>query len=385
MNKAILENLSFGYEVEGMFKLGMSQFLSGGTFVSDSSVAGLIPPFICQCIPRQNICSNCIRNESLEIISYCTEHHAIYGREGSISTEYESQVYQNFNECLKDLGKFTSKNHIWNSSCGLHFHVGSKQSKRKLLAIASNLDFLNSLREEAKNWCACQKERLNNKDKENRFYGPYRSSRDLIDSTSGKSNQKYRMCRFHPTYNTLEFRFLCPCEHKVQNVIKLLNTLTAYLGRKEKIHREAVCETVNLLPLMEVNKKLSDSKQILNLNVKLAPGKSAALSRGNYGILPGYHYAIDNKGNSTQLDVIDWEKLEHSLNSFAIEYRENCERVGGVEARRQYREHILYNLNTYKEFINPEASGVNMLLYTATPSPNFYTPGIYSRGYGRSV
>lgn len=248
MNTPILEKLSFGFEVEGMFKDGMMKNLNGkGRFVSDGSVS-INPDFEAQLIPEDFNCSYCFRNSNNIIVEYCSAHHAIYRREGRPSTEYESSIYTDLDKCLNDLKKFTPTTHVWNETCGLHFHIGNKQALKinpktgqlknnKLFGLVSNLQYLKELIEASLTWCACQKSRMENTNRRTRYYQMYPDSRNLIQSARGRS-EKYRVVRFHLEYNTLEFRFLSPCEHKVQNVINLLNHLTTYLGRNESIHRE---------------------------------------------------------------------------------------------------------------------------------------------------
>lgn len=313
MNKSILEQFSFGFEIEGMFKDGMMEQLHG-RFVSDGSVSALSPEFETQLILRDYNCNQCSYNSNGRIEIYCPAHHAIYRREGSSSTEYESLVYPSFEECLKDLKKFTPKTHIFNETCGLHFHIGLKGqenketitdnfgniiNQNKLFSLGSNLDYLKSLWGNAKTWCDCQKTRLESNRAE-RFCAIYRDSKDLKNSTTGVREQKYRMVRFHREYNTLEFRFLCPCEHKIQNVIKLLNNFTGYLGRKETIHREAMVETeINIVPLLKIDKRLPSLKN-LEFNMKLEPGINEAKLRGLRGKQNTFEYALNTNGQTGQ-------------------------------------------------------------------------------------
>ena len=299
MNKNILENLTFGFEIEGVFKAGMLDLVKTGNFVSDGSVH-INVPWEAQVIPTVYSCNNCVLNEDRSVNTYCDAHRAIYHREGSVSSEFESQVYPDFNECLKDLKKFTDKNHVWNNTCGLHFHVGSKGDCRKLWGLVSNFDFLNKLVEDSKSWCACQKSRLEYSGMGN-YYSSYSTKNQLILATKGRINEKYKVCRFHPEYHTLEFRFLCPCPHKVENVVKLLNVLTSYLGRSESVNRVAECdEQSEKHSLMEILKKPA-KLDLGQLNIKLEPGLIRAQLRAlNLGRSRNYQYALDSAGNSIQ-------------------------------------------------------------------------------------
>lgn len=302
MNTKILEQLTFGFEIEGVYKSGMDKVLRfQGNFVSDGSVNRLNPQWECQLIPRDYQCRNCIMDSTRRRVEiYCPEHHARYHREGSVSTEYATQIFQSLPEALDVLKKFNKKNYTWNETCGLHFHIGIKgdpqRAWRKLFATTSNAKFISELHEQALKWCDCQNKRLMNTDR-NRYYMPYQNNRELILANKGNPT-KYRFLNFHSKYHTLEFRFLSPCEHKVKNVNKLINTLTAYLGRTENVNRYALVSTETIRrPDMEILKLIPKAVPF-NLVKKLEPGRFAAMLRGQYG-RPRYGYAytlpIDSK------------------------------------------------------------------------------------------
>lgn len=247
MNKDILEQLSFGFEIEGGFREGLWEKLGfQGNFVHDGSVGRLSVPFTPELIPqtRPETCSECSFNEEGTLVEYCQAHHARYNSEGSPAQEYSSRVFNNLGDCLKEMKLFNKKNHAWNSQCGLHFHIGAKGENKykQLFGVTSNFQYLKQLLGEAKNYCEHQNERLNS-NWMSRYYAFFTNRRELSDSTRPGNDIKYRFVRFHPEYNTLEFRFLVPCEHKINNVQKLLESLTAYLGRTEKVRAYALAET----------------------------------------------------------------------------------------------------------------------------------------------
>ncbi len=303
MDQTILDQLSFGFEIEGVFKEGINKSLDfKGRFVSDGSVR-VNPEWEAQKIPVYVDCRNCIRDSGDRIQQYCPEHHAVYHREGTVSSEYATDVFQDFPACLEALKKFTKKNHIWNETCGLHFHVGLKGSTdlnkhyRKLFAIACNKSYIEELAKEALTWCDCQKSRLGNTDR-SRFYLPYGSAREMISASKG-SHVKYRFVNFHPRYKTLEFRFLCPCEHKAANVVKLMNSLTGYLARKESVHRYTVA-TVSKKEEPHIMNMLASLKIEAPLNIvkKLIPGKTAAIRRSMHNWKPKFSYQVNYKSVS---------------------------------------------------------------------------------------
>lgn len=277
MNKEILNELTFGFEIEGMFKEGINKFVPG-IFVSDGSVRSLVPTFEAQLIPRSYPCVDCIRNEDQTIHTYCSIHHAVYRREGGISTEYNSPIFADFKKLLEVLKKFDNKNHIWNRTCGLHLHVGIKSGNcTKLYNSMSNMNLLDKIEKEAITWCPCQEGRLVER---TAYYDKYPNSNDLISCTKGNYDRKYRLMRFHREHHTLEFRFLCPCEHKVQNVIKLMNIITGYLGSNEKVNRKVIAEaSLDSRPSYNINGQFSNHAPII-INKKLHPGKEVVFSDG---------------------------------------------------------------------------------------------------------
>lgn len=290
MNNSILEKLTFGFEIEGFFKEGLDVLLDRqGRWVSDGSVRGMNPSWQAQTIPLDVVCNNC-RRENGRIEAYCVDHHAMYHREGAVSTEYASRVFDNLDDCGKALAKFIPENHIWNESCGLHLHIGYKGRWQKLWSSASNQAYLEELEEEAKTWCACQKARLNGG---RQYFYKYHNSLEVVNATKGFKLQKYRFLNFHHHYHTLEFRFLSPCEHKVQNVSRLLNSLTGYLGRNEKIHRESEVEETPQKKKMDIVLPIYKQEPI-HLRLHLEPGEAAARQRGEWGRSNhGYAYVIE--------------------------------------------------------------------------------------------
>lgn len=254
MNKDILDQLSFGFEIEGSFKAGSWEKLGfKGEFVHDGSVSNSEAGFAHELIPltRPDSCTECVFNSDHELVEYCRTHHARYNSEGSPAQEYSSAVFQTLEECLKTMKFFNKKSHEWNETCGLHFHVGTKDSNKykQLFGVTSNFQYLKQLLTEAKGYCEHQNARLNSEWMQ-QYFKFFTNKSDLIKSTSDKndglirrSGNKYRFVRFHPEYNTLEFRFLVPCEHKVNNIQKLLQSLTAYLGRDQKTKFYTLAET----------------------------------------------------------------------------------------------------------------------------------------------
>lgn len=195
--------LTYGFELEGRFKSVLPNM--GGVFKPDGSVASMNPR----------------------------------GKAGFISqssgSEYESPIFRTKTELLDTLSLFKTSifhenleytdipNHWWDYTCGLHLNIGSNKSL-DLMAMACNYNFIDQLREQALEFCEHQKYRLENR---NGYCTP------ILDDISAinryKNNYKSSFVRFHPE-RRLEFRFLCPCEHKQENVIKTLEIVENYLN-----------------------------------------------------------------------------------------------------------------------------------------------------------
>jgi hypothetical protein len=179
--------------------------------------------------------------------------------ENGLAQEYASNIFKTLEDMLKELGQFKSGNkdfnHIWNKTCGLHIHIGKKPtnklSYKEIWNATANMDFLMPLFSQACSWCDCQRKRLL-KDPESastNYYKFWSSPYDLVCTFNGKyplrdfsqdrPSEKFRFLRFHEKLHTLEFRFLSPCEHKVENVTRLVSFLTDYLGQSNEYESHA--------------------------------------------------------------------------------------------------------------------------------------------------
>lgn len=326
MNTKILDQLTFGFEIEGVFTKGMHKKLGNkGVFKQDGSVhrldASLLPnkkaqgtssliwPEIRECADRRTGC-NYINNGGQRIITnYCDEHDHLEGEvyEGSTATEYASGIYQNFDEMLKDIELFTGGKYIYNNTCGLHLHVGIKeQSKRiqevqkrgfginqvtgtlseqiitekkeeftqnwkKLYQTAQNWELQSLLWGQALAYCQHQKERLTDNDRY-RWCKVYPTKQHMINAANG-NNIKYSFMNFHHGYKTLEFRFLVPCDCKVENIVMLMETLTTFLGKDKKENFYRVGDRDISTPVKEnlqIDKKIyTPVKEVMRIKKRL--------------------------------------------------------------------------------------------------------------------
>ncbi len=195
MDKITQNSFTYGFEIEGLFSKSVINKLNGLCSVdrkTDGSVHG-----------RDIASTNRIDLDDIEGGSYWSP------------TELGLGVFSNIKSLLEVMGLFINKKtYFMDESCGLHLHIKAKELENR--EVFWDLPLIKKLEEFAfTELCNCQKKR-----KDNRFclnYGAFRCFySDIVSKT------KYRFVRNHPS-GTMEFRFFCPCEHKVENVEKFLN------------------------------------------------------------------------------------------------------------------------------------------------------------------
>lgn len=191
-------------------------------------------------------CLPCYDDDDAHEVScdYCDDGE----RNGSgRASEFASPVYEDLNTALEQLSLFNSNTYAFNETCGLHFHIGAKNEKwqKQLWQLVGNYDLLERLHTEALTYCRCQKKRTLSQLDPNlgrsRFCEKTKSPLSLIFDFKGST--KYRFVRFHKEYKTLEFRFLSPCQHKIENVKKLIDTLLDFATSSEAIKEIGQAET----------------------------------------------------------------------------------------------------------------------------------------------
>lgn len=185
--------------------------------------------------------------------------------------EYASPVYK-FSELIKALEKFTpGELHFWNYSCGLHLHVSAKTNHQRdwLKAQLYNFDFMGELITLAKGgMCPHQKKRLS--DEDCLSYCRIWDNRKELRSEYYRAD-KYRFMNNHES-GTNEFRFLCPCEHKVENVFKLVKKMKEYLSQETVIVSVSAsvvkCESEPVIDSFEIQKTAEiDEAKIIRARV----------------------------------------------------------------------------------------------------------------------
>lgn len=321
MNKEVLKQLQFGFEIEGLFSDDLKdevdgEFQDDGSVHFDSSsrdkILKLFEPLRfdgesqgcdnchgeghynedCQCEYDVDDCQHehngdcgAISENDVVISRNCThecsddcyrrpcdsddDYHWVEcsecdgsgeGSSGeSEAKEYASPVYRSLDGLQNHMNKFSEDKHAWNDSCGLHFHVSTKEEKdwKKFWNAVANLDLLSALHKQATTWCECQRKRLLYSDDQyySFWHNPYSFNSCFNKKYPARDfhtdmNTKFKFMRFHDEDDhsngkppTLEFRFLSPCKHKTENVEKLLSFLTDYLGSDETV--ETFAEALN--------------------------------------------------------------------------------------------------------------------------------------------
>ncbi len=248
MTKNIQDRLTFGFEIEGHFRDTLGKLV--GEFKTDGSVGGINENFKSY-VTANDSCPECNGSGRYddEDCEYCSGTGSSNERR-ILAEEYASRIFQNLEDCLEELAVFNDQSHDWNETCGLHLHVGLKDRKisdrQKLANVVANFEFINELQTRAKTFCSCQKTRLNARSS---YYTAYKDTKGVRDNFL---RNKYQFVHYHLDYGTLEFRFLSPCEHKVENVRQTVKLLCQYLESKTEQHTKQTVDVAKLKPAHKV-------------------------------------------------------------------------------------------------------------------------------------
>ena len=227
-----LKNLTFGFEIEGMFAKKLIRNFdrnNRGRFKEDGSV-----------------------NLRCDEVDDFVDKYDLMADDLQFSyQEFESKIFKDYEEMLKVMNKFTPPNFLYNSSCGLHLHIGNTKLKNHIWqGLFNNWKLITELQNWAKDkLCDCQTRRLANG---NSYCRLYPTKKKLINDFNHL--EKYNFMAFHPL-GTLEFRFFSPCEHKVENVKKLTEKILNYI--------------IETKPIIKKNSKLEIDPRTIALRVNL--------------------------------------------------------------------------------------------------------------------
>ncbi|CAM6004588.1 unnamed protein product [Sphagnum balticum] len=245
--------LTFGFELEGIFRRGEVLDNVGGDWHEDGSVrtdekrwiqadGTATESYADEWYTERSkwrgygdgynepICDYCEYTEGS-----CECDQGFVARDGgSEVTEFASDVYDSFSKAMDDMAKFNDDRYRYNYTCGLHFHVGGngeRSTTEQLENMLCDFSFQKKLLDMARNDMGpVQRERTANV---NGFCRFWESAKDLQHTKY--QHEKYRFMNFHG--NTLEFRFLAPCQQKVENVLLLMEAIRKQLAEPKVIQK----------------------------------------------------------------------------------------------------------------------------------------------------
>ncbi len=243
------KNFTFGFEIEGFFEQSLQPKVKG-EFKEDGSVhidqpfkkPVILDDINCEgCNGRgyydgdeDNECGDCGGCGTINMVN-------------ESASEYASPVFASLKKLIAELELFDEERHAWGSGCGLHLHIGLKDKRQaqkdKFWSVAANFEFMDKLYELlSTKACLCQAKRLRSRDTS--YYQRFGSQNEIKQNLGDRGSSKYRMVRLHPEYKTLEFRLLCPCQHKINNVKTVVSILLEYLNSNSEIEVKSEAETV---------------------------------------------------------------------------------------------------------------------------------------------
>lgn len=199
-------NCTYGFELEGVFSNDLVKKLDNTDLTVDVKDDGSIS--YGRIVEKFNLADDDITSED--------------------EVEISMGIFPNYIKLLKALALFENGKNYWqDDKCGLHLHVKPKRSYKEMEELFWDLKFIKELEKFAfSELCPCVKKRDNNS-----YCYRYGNFAKFYNDYTYK--EKYRFARRHDDYDTIEFRFLAPCEHKVDNVKKFLDFMFKGLGQQK--------------------------------------------------------------------------------------------------------------------------------------------------------
>jgi len=230
--RLLLSDLELAVEIEGAFSTELAELVDvnkWGTWADDGSV----------------------------------DHDLIDELDYPIDAEEFRSGVVGYKKLYKILRAFSKPNYASNDSCGIHLHISAKDCSPKILArIVSDLDFMEHIRDVARNNFGEEQSRRLGED--NEYCQFFKGSGDL--SHCIRNRDKYRFMRYHPSYNTLEWRFFSALENGNDNV----DNIRLFL--KEFLKHINGCRTIKNITEIEVNDEEQVVKSFeLNLGKGFSP------------------------------------------------------------------------------------------------------------------
>lgn len=221
MSKKPLQFFTFGLEIEGLlskklFKKLEKESLKQGVDLlekTDGSVS----------IDRYNIDEIC-QNSHYRYLDDDNEDISVNELNRSAYTEFTMGIIQNYKGLNKFLSILENKGYYQNNTCGIHLHLGCPS--RDIKAILLSKMFIKSLEKFClSDLCDCNISRL---ESQNRFCRLYSDRIDRIYNDI-KSGNKYRLVRNHKELGTIELRLFSACNHRKDNIAKVVNFIDGFL------------------------------------------------------------------------------------------------------------------------------------------------------------
>jgi len=202
--------LTYGFEIEGQFRFSLMNKLLKNKSITDlklkddGSVNCCVVGYINKLDEKFEKVVNKFNQKGIDIN---------YNRNLTLR-EITVGIFNNEKDLLNTLNDFNLNTYYHNDTCGLHLHI--KPLSQELHDTLISYVFVKKLAFFIKRkFC----EHCVNRITENRYCKLYTT----IERTSAEfmKQEKRRIMRIHPS-GTFEFRFLSPCEHKIDNIKKLL-------------------------------------------------------------------------------------------------------------------------------------------------------------------
>lgn len=240
---------TYGFEIEGRFKSLIFQKLLKSKGITEIGL-------------KDDGSVECYDNNFIDRL----DENTIIGklRAKKIKVDYDDDtqlreitigIFRRKEDLFDVLDVFDKKTYYYNETCGLHLHI--KPIKPEISYDFKSYVLVKKLAKFIKKEL-CQ-------ECQNRIVGyKYCQQYTTMNQTFSDfwRKEKYKIMRVHPS-GTFEFRFLSPCEHKTENVKKLLSFIE---------------KTILSLKTLQKNTTIGESK-MLKLNQNLNLGKISPISQ----------------------------------------------------------------------------------------------------------
>jgi hypothetical protein len=227
-----------------------------------------------------------------DILTKVKERKELAGEryENELFTEINVGVFKTKENLLKTLDLIkANKNYFFDNSCGLHLHIKPKNDNGDLRKKIESFELLKKLQKYVfTELCQCLKQRENNH---------YCQSYKKVENTRYDLafSEKYRFMRNHNDYETYEFRFLTPCDHKTENIKRFLTYLFTELEKDEPIKTTCYLPLLDITEIKTTMELKNETTETIDFNFKIGqPTRPRGYYIGSYnGTLLYYDSLIE--------------------------------------------------------------------------------------------